>query len=369
MTSTSAYLRSPWKTELRRIDLPRHPRPGWVRLRVDACGLCGTDITAAVTAKDWQPFGHEIAGTITALGENVDASRLPVGATVVIESASACGRCSVCRDGRPALCQGGAPHIWGEPALGFSTVMDAPACACVPYTGLKPEVACLAEPAGVAYDLVSTADIRLGDRVCVVGPGPIALMAIALAFRRGAAEVVCIGPRHATARLALARELGATIRFSDDATRLAALAKRFDRVLMTAPTSAIAPALAYLAYGGIMTYIGIGTGDSTIAFDANDFHFRKLQLRASFASPALYLPAVLRLLESGALPGETLVSHIFSLDRIADAMAAARDDKAGTVKIVVTFSRKLKSEKREKNVNSSGRRRRRLHFGISFQGL
>lgn len=345
MISTSAYLKNPWQTELRRIELPARPRTGWVRLRMDACGLCGTDLSAAVSAKVWQPFGHEIAGTIVALGGDVDTSRLPVGTSVVVESASACGRCGSCRDGRPDLCQGGAPNIWGEPALGFSTIMDAPACACVPYAGLAPEVACLAEPAGVAYDLVTTADIRMGDRVCVVGPGPIALMAIALAFRRGATEVVCIGPRHSEARLALARELGASIRFSDDAPGLAALGKRFDRVLMTAPTGAIAPALAYLAYGGILTYIGIGTGDPTIAFDANDFHFRKLQLRASFASPALYFPAVLRLLESGAIPGRALVSHVFPLDRIADAMAAARDDKAGSVKIVVTPEKEVKSEK------------------------
>jgi threonine dehydrogenase-like Zn-dependent dehydrogenase len=47
MTSTAAYLRSPWQIELRHIDLPAQPRPGWVRLRVDACGLCGTDLSAA----------------------------------------------------------------------------------------------------------------------------------------------------------------------------------------------------------------------------------------------------------------------------------------------------------------------------------
>ena len=233
MKTTAAYLKVPWKTELRQIDLPDSPRPGWVRLRVDACGICGTDITEALSRKDWGPFGHEVAGTLLALGQGVDAATLPVGTSVVVESASACGRCASCRDGRPDLCQGGAPNIWGEPALGFSTVMDAPACACVPYAGLEPKVACLAEPAGVAYDMVTSADIRLGDRVCVVGPGPIALMAIALAFRRGAAEVVCIGPRHSEARLALARELGASIRFSTSRASTAAPIKAWARPICT----------------------------------------------------------------------------------------------------------------------------------------
>ena len=123
--------------------------------------------------------------------------------------------------------------------------------------------------------------------------------------------------------------------YADDDAALAKLAGQFDHVLMTAPIGAIVPSLAYLDFGGVMTYIGIGTGSPLIQFDANNFHFRKLQLRASFASPAMYFPATLRLLKSGVIPGDLLVSHTFTLDRIADAMAAARDDKAAAVKIVV----------------------------------
>jgi threonine dehydrogenase-like Zn-dependent dehydrogenase len=59
----AAYLKAPWQIELRTIDLPDTPPPGWVRVRVEACGICGTDLTAAAeTARDWKPFGHEIAG-------------------------------------------------------------------------------------------------------------------------------------------------------------------------------------------------------------------------------------------------------------------------------------------------------------------
>lgn len=334
MKTTAAYLRAPWKIELREIELPDTPRPGWVRLRVEACGICGTDLSSAMERKDWGPFGHEVAGTIVAVNPG-DADKLPIGAKVALESASACGRCGVCRDGHPELCRGGAPNFWGEPALGFSTFMEAPAVACVPYEGLTPEVACLAEPTGVAFDMVTTASIRLGARVCVVGPGPIALCAVALAFAQGASRVVCVGPRHSTRRLEIARKLGAEIVHAEDAAALAKLAGQFDHVLMTAPTGVIVPALEYLDFGGVMTYIGIGTGSPMIQFNANDFHFRKLQLRASFASPAMYFPATLRLLKSGVIPGDLLVSHTFTLDRIADAMATARDDKATAVKIVV----------------------------------
>ncbi|NLB70194.1 MAG: alcohol dehydrogenase catalytic domain-containing protein [Lentisphaerae bacterium] len=336
MTSTAAYIKAPWRTELRNVELPAHPPCGWVRLRIDACGICGTDVSAAINgAENWQPFGHEIAGTVVAVGDGVDTKRLPEGTTVVVESASACGLCDSCRNVRADLCQGGAPNIWGQPALGFSTFMDAPACACVPYSGLEPEVASLVEPAGVAFDMVLAADIKMGDRVCVVGPGPIALVAVALAFRRGASEVVCIGRKHSKARLALAEMLGAMICHSEDKKGLDALKGKFNHVLMTAPVDAIPGALEYLAYGGIMTYIGIGTGDPVISFDANDFHFRKLQLRASYASPAMYFPAVISLMKSGAIPGKALISHRLPLGQIQHALDLNRNNKSEVIKIVV----------------------------------
>jgi L-iditol 2-dehydrogenase len=79
----------------------------------------------------------------------------------------------------------------------------------------------------------------------------------------------------------------------------------------------------------------MGTAGSTITIDANDFHHRKLQLRASFASPALYFPAVLKLLQTGAIPGAQLISHRFPLAQIATAMQTCRDDKAATLKTIV----------------------------------
>ena len=82
-------------------------------------------------------------------------------------------------------------------------------------------------------------------------------------------------------------------------------------------------------------FIGIGTGRGEITFDANDFHFRKLQLRASFASPAIYYPAVLRLLKAGVIPGDRMISHVLGLADIAKAVAAGRDEKETVLKVVV----------------------------------
>jgi len=334
MTKTrSAYLNSPWKFELRDVELP-DPPAGFALVKIAACGICGTDLSTAIKAQKWQPFGHEVAGTIHAVGHG--ESRLKVGTTVVLESSSFCGTCELCRDGRVDLCNK-APNFWSQPAMGFSQYMLAPTACIVPYDGLSPEAACLAEPGGVAVDMIKVANIQLGDSVCLVGPGPIGLMAAAIARHAGAARVVCVGHAHSKKRLDVAAKLGCEIIAHDGPIDgLKDLQKQFQHVLLTAPVQHLPPSLSLLTYGGTLTYIGFGTGDGNVTFNANDFHVRKLQLRSSFASPAVYYPTVLKLLQAGIIPSEELISHRYKLDQIGTAMEACRDDKRSVVKVVVT---------------------------------
>ncbi len=332
MKIKAAFLKAPWMTGVREVDMPE-PQANWVRIKVEACGVCGTDVTAMQTAKEWQAFGHEVAGVIDAIGPGV--AHLAIGQRVALESSSACGACARCRNGRPAECVGKAENFWGQPTLGFAEYMNVPAICCVPYEGLAPDIAALAEPAGVAFDMVHTADIAQGDSVCIVGPGPIALMALALAKHRGATRLACIGRKGNEARFNIARELGAEI-YDIASPELSRLDNAFDHLLVTSPPATIPPLLPLLSYGGRVTYVGIGAGDATIAFDANAFHFCKLQLRASFAAPAMYFPAVLALLKAGVIPGARLISHRFPLAHIQQAMETLRDGKSGALKVIVT---------------------------------
>ena len=73
-----------------------------------------------------------------------------------------------------------------------------------------------------------------------------------------------------------------------------------------------------------------------IQFDANDFHFRKLQLRASFASPAIYYPIVLKMLKNGTIPADVIISSRMPLQQIDEAMKLCKDEKRSTIKVVVT---------------------------------
>jgi L-iditol 2-dehydrogenase len=188
--------------------------------------------------------------------------------------------------------------------------------------------------------MVTTADIHAGDEVLALGLGPIGIMAIPLA-RRGAARIYAAN-RSGGRRMELARSWGANevIELGDAPVSSIPFRRGVDRALVSAPPQAIPAVLPAMNYGGVVTFIGIDYGGrSAITLDANDFHFKKLQLRASHAAPALYFPAVLRLLADGAadgtLDGAAIVSHVLPLERIADAMCLARDNRAEVLKVVI----------------------------------
>jgi threonine dehydrogenase-like Zn-dependent dehydrogenase len=104
---------------------------------------------------------------------------------------------------------------------------------------------------------------------------------------------------------------------------------------VTAPPPAIVTAIDIAAKGAILSFIGIGHGGTEkLTFDANAFHFKKLQLRASFASPAMYGPLALSYLREGRIDGNRMVSHRFPLSRISDALKVATDDPEA-LKVVV----------------------------------
>jgi L-iditol 2-dehydrogenase len=306
---------------------------GEIRVEVRACGVCGTDLmTAAIDAKEFQAFGHEISGVVVEAGAR---ARVRVGQAVVLESGTFCRSCDDCRNGRVDLCNNG-PNYWLKGPMGFSESLVAPMEMAIPFSGLGFDVAALVEPLGVAIDLVKTADIQLGDDVLVVGAGPIGLMAARLARLRGARRLFVASRSHSTRRIELARAFGADeVVFTDkeDIGGRSWPKGGLDRVLVTSPPSTLSSALDAARVGGVVAFIGIENGPAgTISFDANAFHFRKLQLRASFAGPALYFPMALELLKTGAIDGPSLISHRFALPDIARAMRDINEDKARAVK-------------------------------------
>jgi threonine dehydrogenase-like Zn-dependent dehydrogenase len=305
---------------------------GQVLLKVEACGICGTDINAILRGSDdYVQVGHEVAGRV------VQADGTVSSATAVLESSSACGRCASCRNGEADLCTD-VRSFFAAPWFGLAEYMPAPEISVLEYDGLSPEVATLSEPLGVALDLCTVADIRPNSVVLVAGLGPIGLMAVRLAKLAGAAKIYASTFSAREKRNALALEFGADELLFEDEIPLAErkLDPAPDRILSTVPPSFVGGSVAPAARGAIVAYIGVGHGATDlIQFPANEFHFKKMQLRSSFASPALRTPMALDLLRSGRMPGEKLITHRFPLADAAEAIRVACFDKDAAIKVVV----------------------------------
>ena len=304
-----------------------------VLLKVDACGICGSDVIEAVRGqKEYSRFGHEIAGTIIEAGSAV--KRLRAGQKVVLDSCTACGNCANCKNSRPDLCETVLPASFA----GFAQQTTAPEMGAWVYENLTPEVACLAEPLGVAIDLFNVCEIKFNAVVLVSGLGPIGLMALQLAKKAGVSKIYACGLSHSKARLELAAKFGADEIIMVDKTPLDKykFSPKPEKLLISSPPKTMPGLLNAAAKNAIAGFIGIGYGEAgNITFDANYFHFNKLQLRASFASPAMMTPMAVKLLQDGTINGEVLISHKFKLDDIKEAMRVACDDKENAVKVVV----------------------------------
>ncbi len=331
----AAFVKTPFQIKTEEVPVPE-VKDDWALIKVEACGICGTDMHYANhLATQWQGFGHEVSGVVVAAGHGI--TTVKEGDTVVLESGSYCGTCENCRNGRSDLCNKGR-NFWGNPTMGFAEYILAPKECLVPFSGLSFEVACLTEPIGVAVDMVRVADIALGDEVLALGLGPIGLMAIPLARMRGAGRIYAVN-RSGGKRAEVAKALGAdeVILTKDTPLKDVHFRKQgVDRALVSASVDAIAEAMTLMNYGGIISFIGIQYGErASITFDANAFHFNKLQLRASHAAPALYFPLVLDLLKDRHVDGNKLISHIIPLEKIAEAMTLVRDCREEVLKVVI----------------------------------
>lgn len=337
MRTRTAYVKAPYQFKIEDVPI-RELASNEVLIKVKASGICGTDLhNASILAKDWMTFGHEIAGIVEKVGEAVKTVK--VGDKVALQSSTYCGKCDLCRNGRNDLCYAGPNYNWGKEPMGFSDYMIAPEELCVKFDKISFEEAAMIEPMGVALDLAYTADIKLNDDVLVIGLGPIGLMALRIAKLMGARKIYAAQPSRSKRRIELAREYGADeIIFTDkvDIENYKFDKGGVEKVLVTAPPKVIPRVIDTVLYGGIIAFIGIEYGEgANITFDANSFHFKKLQLRASYAVPAIYFPRCIDMVRDGLVDVKKLISHTFKLEDIEKAMLTLKNDKENIVKMIM----------------------------------
>jgi L-iditol 2-dehydrogenase len=330
----AAYTKVYYQFNLRDRVVPE-PGPGEVQIEIAACSICGTDLAiAGKTATDWSLFGHEVSGIVTDVGEGV--TRFKAGDHVALDSSAPCGECAECKAGRPLDCTNIASY-WDH-YMGFADYMVAPHQQVFAVGDLPTTVACLAEPTAVSIDMAAVAEVGPGHNVLIIGPGPLGLLAIPECRRRNAARVWMAGRSHSKARMRAAEELGAEPIYTDktDLERFDFGPRGVDRILVVAPPTELPLAARIGRQGSIISYIGISWDEKgVIAFDADTFHFKRQQLRASMAKPGTRAQEALELLSSGIFDPNVVISSTFALEDIAEAMVCNRDDKANAKKLVM----------------------------------
>lgn len=333
----AVYVKSPFQFDIREIDMPE-PGENQVLIEVKACAVCGTDMhTAATDADDFQSFGHEIAGVVVKNGPGSRCFR--EGDKVIVESGTFCHVCENCRNGRPDLCTDGISIIDDVEISGYSDYMIVPEQAMVAFEGLDYQEAALAEPLGVAMDLFYTTGIDVNDDVAVVGLGPIGLMAIALAKAAGARNIYAVQHSgRSKARIELAKKLGATdiiLTSETDIFKYPFPRGGLNKIMVTAAPAVLPDVMKIAVYGGIIGFLGIDLQNGDITFNANEFHFKKLQLRASYAVPALWFPRALELLKTKVVNPKDFITQTFPLEKIEEYFLKQRDDSSDVIKMVM----------------------------------
>jgi (R,R)-butanediol dehydrogenase/meso-butanediol dehydrogenase/diacetyl reductase len=278
---------------------------------VSHCGICGSDLHFVLDGwgRTGGTGGHEWSGVVVATGPGV--TRWRVGDRVVGAPGPGCGSCPLCTSGRPSLCERRFTPGTGSPERGaFATYVkaDQDHLLGVPE-GLGLRQAALAEPLAVALHAVSTSQAAPGQRVLVLGAGPIGLLCTAVLVDMGVSEVVVCEPAEARRRRAL--EVGATeVLAPEDLGRPA-----MPMDLVEAPfhaalecsgrAEAQEAALAQLGRAGILVLVGAGMGRPR--FEANRILLNELVVTGSNEYWAGDFDRSLGLLASGRLPLDRLI--------------------------------------------------------------
>lgn len=344
----AAYLIAPTQFEVRSVSLPMLPADG-VLLKVEACGVCGSDL------RRWKEgpsaggesliVGHEIAGIVSAVGGRVkDYGR---GDRLAVAPDVHCGHCYYCEHGLYNLCD--QLHLIGiTPGYdgGFAEYMLLTAEMLtngivhrVPE-GMPFQHAALAEPCSSVLAAHAQAETSLQDTVVVMGAGPIGCLHLAVARARGA-RVILSEP--SPVRREMARVFQPELIVDPAAQDVVALVRQAtagrgaDIAVCANPVAATQAQAVELVRkrGKVILFGGLPKANPMTALDGNRIHYGEIRIIGTFSYHPSFHALALECLQRGLLPADQLITHTFSIDQIDMAFQTAAAGEA--LKVMVTF--------------------------------
>lgn len=333
------------------------PRPGELLVRIDAAGLCHSDLSV-INGDRPRPMpmalGHEAAATVIETGD--PASEFKPGDRVVLAFLPACGQCACCGAGEGYLCQPGATangegrllrggrrlmelpgqeihHHLGVSAFATHAVVDQRSAVKIP-SDIAPEIAALfgcAVLTGVGA-VMNTAAVRPGESVVVYGLGGVGLSSLLGAVAAGANPVIAVDPLEEKRKLALELGAAAAVAPADAAQAIADLTGGGADVAIETAGKAAVLAAAYKSTrrGGRTITVGLPNPAEMLSFPAVSLVAEGKTLMGSYMGssiPARDVPRYIRLWRAGRLPVHRLLSGtapLSEINRLMDDLAAGR---------------------------------------------
>jgi len=323
---------------LQDVGLPI-PQPDELLIRVSYAGVCGSD---KHSFRGSHPFrsapvvlGHELSGTVAAMGASVEGFTL--GDPVTVMPYVACGTCRYCRMGRDNLCEDKV--VPGQDWAGtFGEYFVSPAAVTFKlgeHTGL--DLGALAEPLAVGVHSASRARIQAGTQALVLGGGSIGLLTAAAAHLAGADSVAVTDLYEHN--LAVARQLGAEHTYPASRAGLVDAIHQdypdgFDVIFLTSGAGAtFQQALALAQRGARVIVSAFFTREVSLSFLMVTIH--ELELLGSQIYQREDFGAALAYLDAMPLPFASLITHTMPLDRAQEALSMLDHHSEDVIKVLL----------------------------------
>lgn len=317
-----------------------------ILLKVKSAALCGTDLrmwTGGIAGNPPRVLGHEMSGVVEAVGELVRG--YAPGDRVAVAPNMGCGLCDQCASGNAHMCADyRALGINLDGAFAPYVVVPEPAVRQGNVCKIGPDIsygaAAAVEALSCVYNGFEHYQVHPGDSVLIVGAGPIGAMHATLALMAGAARVVVSDLSAARLEL-LGRVLPGIIPhcgpdlagFVRDATQGRGL-----DVCVTACPSPAAQAASFdmmALYGRVCFFGGLPAGREMVALNTNAIHYKQLTVTGTTRASLAQYRKCLRLVETGVVDLDKLITHHFALEDIHRAFALTQ--QAGGLKSVIDF--------------------------------